>query len=464
MSAAMNEKEEPMKSELKEQSPAMKLTGAHLDSESRTFMPATVNEHHGHSSSPSAKVPIGLKSSVANLASMPIFAGVLSNPELWQKWKANKVLAIAFVFVIFQGLLLVQLQKAGTYEFLGNFSMNSKDSAGDREKNYQEALFLDPKSSVAAGQIGRIAFAQGDFEKAKKYANFSLHLKSNPDVYDVLTSTYLAQNNLAEAEKSLEMTLKEFPDAHLAIAQAELNWVQKQLGKNRGSRELYEKALSNKAFPQLALDFHHMGYQSREGVSGFPKNPYLTLAFEDIAIDLHVERIDPLRLLYAHCNKSSAYNEMYQPEKARAELRMIIDQAKQRSDKASIYTNLKISDRLLGDYASLLKDSKAEAQLNGWSENHYDLAEASFFAKDYTAAIKNANKGLSGGNEDEEEPWSLLFKNLSMAALHQRVDLSVSKQSFQKYLETEIANLRNHNLNKRAEDLQLLLSPLEKAQ
>jgi len=462
----MNKKEEPMKSELREQSPAMKLTGAHLDSESRTLMPATVNEQHARDSSPSVKVPTGLKSSVANLASMPIFTGVFSNPELWQKWKANKVLMLAFVFVILQGLLLVQLQKAGTYEFLGNFSMNSKDSAGDREANYHEALFLDPKSFAAAGQIGRIAFAQGDFEKAKKYANFSLHLKPNPDSYNVLTSTYLAQNNLTEAEKSLEMTLKEFPDAHLAIAQAELNWVQKQLGKNVGSRELYEKALSNKAFPNLAMDFHHMGYASREGLNGFPKNPYLTVAFEDIAIDLHVEKIDPLRLLYAHGNKAIAYNEMYQPEKAIAESRMIIDQTQGDRDKAPIYTNLKVSDRLLGDYASLLRDSKAEAKLDGWNENPYDLAEASFFAKDYNAAIRYANKGLrlSGGNDDEGEPWSLLFKNLSMAALHQNVDLSTSKHSFQKYLETEIANLRKHNLNKRADDLQLLLSPLKEAQ
>jgi len=107
----------------------------------------------------------------------------------------------------------------------------------------------------------------------------------------------------------------------------------KATGKNVGSRELYEKALSNKAFPNLAMDFHHMGYASREGLNGFPKNPYLTVAFEDIAIDLHVEKIDPLRLLYAHGNKAIAYNEMYQPEKAIAESRMIIDQTQGDRDK-----------------------------------------------------------------------------------------------------------------------------------
>lgn len=460
MCADMNNKDESMKSELKEQNQAMKLTEAHsdLDSNPMTLVPAAMNAHSSLDLNPTVKPANVSESMVTSFAKKPEFAGVFSNPELWQKWKANKLLIVVSVFVFLQGLMLIQLQKPETYIFLGNFGLAS---TRDREASFHEALFLDPESSTAIGQLGQIAFREGNFEKAIRYASQSLHLKPSAETYSVLALSYLARNNLKEAEKTLEESLKEFP-VRAAIARAELGWVQKELGKTESSRKQYQRALADKTFPQLALDFHHFGYNSREGLYAFPQNAYLTLAFEDIAIDLHVENIDPLRLWYAHLNKASAYNELYQPEKSVAESRLVIARLKQNDDKASIYTNLKLSDRLLGDYASLLKDSRAEAKLNGWDENHYDLAEASFFAKDYKAAIKYANQGLSGGDDEEEEPWSLLFKNLSMAALHQKVDLSTSKKSFQKVLETEIAKLRKHDLNKRADDLQLLLNLLER--
>jgi tetratricopeptide (TPR) repeat protein len=428
MCADMNNKDESMKSELKEQNQAMKLTEAHsdLDSNPMTLVPAAMNAHSSLDLNPTVKPATVSESMVTSFAKKPEFAGVFSNPELWQKWKANKLLIVVSVFVFLQGLMLIQLQKPETYIFLGNFGLAS---IRDREANFHEALLLDPESSTAIGQLGQLAFLEGNFEKAIRYASQSLHLKPSAETYGVLALSYLAQNNLKEAEKTLEDSVKEFP-VRAAIARAELGWVQKELGKTESSREQYRKALADKTFPQLALDFHHFGYNSRQGMYAFPKNAYLTLAFEDIAIDLHVENIDPLRLWYAHLNKASAYNELYQPEKSVAESRLVI--------------------------------ARAEAKLNGWDENHYDLAEASFFAKDYKAAIKYANQGLSGGDDEEEEPWSLLFKNLSMAALHQKVDLSTSKKSFQKFLETEIAKLRKHDLNKRADDLQLLLNPLER--
>jgi tetratricopeptide (TPR) repeat protein len=469
MYADMDKKEESTKSDLKEQSPAMKLTeqssamkltGARLESESRSHTPTVVNEHHdsGHS----VKHPTGLKSSVTKLTNILLFAKVFSKSKWWQR-KAGKIFLVAFIFVFLQGLLLAQLQNAALYHILGTLGMGGIASPEECEANFQEALFIDPKNPAAAGWIAQAAFSHGDFEKAIKYANLSVHLNPTIEGYNVLTASYLAQNKLKEAEKPLEATLREFPNEHLAFARAELNWVQKKLGKNVDSHALYEKALADTMFPQVALDFHHMGYDSREGVYGFPKNAYLTLAFEDIAIDLHVEKIDPLRLLYAHTNKASAYNELYQPEKAIAEFRMVLPQMKEKSDQTSVYTNLKVSDRLMGDYASLVKDSKAEARINGWPENNYDLAEASFFAKNYKAAIKYADANLSDKSDDEEQPWTVLFGDLSRAALHQRVDLSMSKIAFQKYLETEIATLRKHNLNKRADDLQWVLHSLDKA-
>ncbi len=362
----------------------------------------------------------------------------------------NKKVVTALIFAVLQILLLIQLQNPKTYMYLGN----AWSTGSNAENCFKEALFLKPGNAEAAAQLARLTFYRNDYPLAEKYAHQSLQTSSSAIPYNVLGDISLIKKDFAKARTYIEASLKLNPSDPFEIAK--LGWTKKQLGDKKGAFELYEKATKLKS--DIAIDFHHFGYGALEGVGVQRVNPGLAVIFEDMAIDLHVEKIDPLREWYAHMNKARAYLPLFDPAKARAEDLFVLARCKDKETISQIYENLIASDELEADYSALKSDAKAQAKFEKWNSNDGAQAEVSYFQKDYVSALKYAELHLKENSDVND--WANLYRELSLKALNKKADFTEVRLTFENTLQTSIANLKEHHLDQRASDLQGILNIL----
>jgi hypothetical protein len=362
----------------------------------------------------------------------------------------NKKAVTALVFAVLQILLLIQLQNPKTYMYLGN----AWSAGSNAEQCFKEALFLQPANAEAAAQLAKLAFYRNDYPVAQKYAQQSLHISSTATPYNVLGDISLIKKDYAKACTYIEASLK--LNSSDPFEMAKLGWTKKQLGDKKGASKLYENATKLKS--DIAIDFHHFGYGALEGVGAQRENPELAVIFEDMAIDLHVEKIDPLREWYAHMNKARAYLPLFEPTKARAEDLFVLAHCKDKETISTVYENLIAADELAADYSALKSDAKAQAKFENRSANYGALAEVSYFQKDYVSALKNADLHLKENSDVND--WANLYRELSLKALNKKSDFTEARLTFENTLQNSIANLKLHHLDQRASDLQGMLNIL----
>jgi Tfp pilus assembly protein PilF/TolB-like protein len=85
------------------------------------------------------------------------------------------------------------------------------------EKQFREAVTLDPQSAEAHTGLAQVLQALDDAGSAREEANASLRLKPSTEAYLVLAKLDLAQNNRGEAQKNIEHALALDPNNAAAI-------------------------------------------------------------------------------------------------------------------------------------------------------------------------------------------------------------------------------------------------------
>jgi tetratricopeptide (TPR) repeat protein len=84
--------------------------------------------------------------------------------------------------------------------------------AGEAEKQFREAVVLDPQNAAAHEGLARVLELQHDNAEARTEARAALRLKPTPEAYIVLARLDLADNNQASAEQNLEHALALDPE------------------------------------------------------------------------------------------------------------------------------------------------------------------------------------------------------------------------------------------------------------
>jgi Flp pilus assembly protein TadD/TolB-like protein len=84
--------------------------------------------------------------------------------------------------------------------------------AGEAEKQFREAVLLDPQNAAAHAGLARALESEQDKAEARTEARAALLLKPTPEAYLVLARLDLAENNQASAEQNLEHALALDPE------------------------------------------------------------------------------------------------------------------------------------------------------------------------------------------------------------------------------------------------------------
>jgi Tfp pilus assembly protein PilF len=85
------------------------------------------------------------------------------------------------------------------------------------EKQFREAVTLDPQSAAAHSGLAQTLEAVNDHAAARDEANASLRLKPSAEAYLVLAKLDVTQNNPAGAERNLEQALALDPNNTAAL-------------------------------------------------------------------------------------------------------------------------------------------------------------------------------------------------------------------------------------------------------
>jgi Tfp pilus assembly protein PilF len=88
----------------------------------------------------------------------------------------------------------------------------------DADREFREAVTLDPANAKAHAGLARVAESKGDLDTAKKEAQTSLQLQDTADAYIVLGRVDLKENRLDTAEKSADRALALDPTNPAATA------------------------------------------------------------------------------------------------------------------------------------------------------------------------------------------------------------------------------------------------------
>jgi Tfp pilus assembly protein PilF/TolB-like protein len=84
--------------------------------------------------------------------------------------------------------------------------------AGEAEKQFREAVLLDPKNAAAHAGLARALESEQSNDEARTEAREALRLKPLPEAYLVLARLDIAENNEASAEQNLEHALALDPE------------------------------------------------------------------------------------------------------------------------------------------------------------------------------------------------------------------------------------------------------------
>lgn len=87
-----------------------------------------------------------------------------------------------------------------------------KGVAGEAEKQFREAVLLDPQNAAAHAGLARALESEQDNAEARTEARAALRLKPSPEAYLVLARLDLVDNNSASAEQNLEHALALDPE------------------------------------------------------------------------------------------------------------------------------------------------------------------------------------------------------------------------------------------------------------
>lgn len=93
-----------------------------------------------------------------------------------------------------------------------------QDLSGEAEKEFREAVILDPASAAAHAGLARVLETGHDPLGARNEARASLRLKPSAEAYLVMARLDLAENNSAAAEQNVEKALAIDPADHAAVA------------------------------------------------------------------------------------------------------------------------------------------------------------------------------------------------------------------------------------------------------
>jgi Tfp pilus assembly protein PilF len=84
--------------------------------------------------------------------------------------------------------------------------------AGEAEKQFREAVLLDPQNAAAHAGLARALESEQSNAEARTEAREALRLKPLPEAYLVLARLDIAENNEASAEQNLEHALALDPE------------------------------------------------------------------------------------------------------------------------------------------------------------------------------------------------------------------------------------------------------------
>ncbi|MGH9521741.1 MAG: tetratricopeptide repeat protein [Terriglobales bacterium] len=77
----------------------------------------------------------------------------------------------------------------------------------EAERNFQEAVRLDPTNAAAHVGLARILEMNSDWEGARREADAAVHFQATADAYMVLARVSLQQNQIPDAEHNLQLAL-----------------------------------------------------------------------------------------------------------------------------------------------------------------------------------------------------------------------------------------------------------------